>query len=210
MKEKFVLFFISILLIVGFTAGLLIKEDVVISTVAAEREANYSFLGESAAISEDRAKTWYELLFVKTRLTQFTFDITATDRTDSGTNNATVDAVASSGVSWWNARMRVMWSIIFQFLVRISNLLIWIPLAGLVYLPFMTDAMVVRKIKQTNFTMASPHLQLFGVKGMFWIVIGFVLLQMIPMMLHPITAPIAIAMFSFSSWIGISQFAKRA
>lgn len=210
MKEKFIVFLISAVLLVGILAGLLISERHVASTIEAERQANYSFMGQAAAQSEKRAEGWYHAMFVKTNVTQFTFDIAATKRTDSGTGNKSVDAVAGKGVQWWRERMRVMWSIAFQFLVRISNILVWLPLAVLVVVPFMVDALVSRKIKATNFAITSPHLQIFGVRSMLWIVLGFLCLQLMPFKLHPVWTPIAIATFSFSLWIGISQFAKRA
>lgn len=210
MKEKFLIFLISVVLIVGLVAGLLIEERTVQNVVASERQSNYAFLGQSAAIAEARAERWYQTLFVKTGVTQFTFDLTAGAREDSGTDIKAVDEFAGKGVEWWNARMRVMWSIAFQFMVRISNLIIWLPLAALVVAPFLVDAMVVRKVKQTNFSIASPHMQIFGVKAMFWIVLGFLLLQLMPFTVHPAWAPLGIAAFSFSTWMGISHFAKRA
>lgn len=210
MKEKFVIFLICVVMLVGIVAGLLIREDKVVSTIEAEREANYAFLGQAAAEAEARAERWYRFLFVNTHVNQFTFDLTATDRTDSGTDNKSVDAIANKGVDWWEGRMRVLWSITYQFFVRVSNILIWAPLAVLVFVPFIVDAFVARRIKATNFSITSPHLQIFGVRAMLWIVIGFLCLQLIPTVLHPIWTPVVIAVFSFSTWIGISQFAKRA
>lgn len=210
MKEKFILFIISAVLLVGLAAGFLVKEETVAAIVRTERQANYQFLGQSAAESEARAERWYKSLFVKTHVTQFTFDLTAGGNGTSGTDNAKVDELASKGVSWWNARMRVMWSIVFQFMVRLSNLVVWAPLAFLVLAPFIVDAVVVRKVKSTNFALTSPHLQLIGVRAVFWIVLGFLILQTMPFVMHPIFAPIAIAALSFSTWVGICHFAKRA
>ena len=210
MKEKLILFVISAILLVGLAAGFIVKEQTVVSIVRSERQANYTFLGQSAAESEARAERWYKALFVRTHITQFTFDLTAGGTGSSGTDNAKVDEIADKGVAWWNARMRVMWSIVFQFMVRLSNLVIWGPLAFLVLAPFIVDAVVVRKVKSTNFALTSPHLQLFGVRAVFWIVLGFLVLQTMPFMVHPIFAPIAIAALSFSTWVGICHFAKRA
>lgn len=210
MKEKLVLFMICAVLLVGFAAGLLVNEQRVASTIEAERQSNYAFMGAAAAEAEARATRWYRTLFLDTHITQFTFDLAATNRKDSGTDNKTVDAVAGKGVLWWQARMRVLWSIAFEFLVRLSNILVWLPLAVLVFVPFIVDAIVLRKIKATNFAITSPHLQIFGVRAMTVIVVGFFLLQLLPMMLHPVWTPLAIAAFSTSLWIGISQFAKRA
>jgi hypothetical protein len=106
--------------------------------------------------------------------------------------------------------MRVLWSLAFQFLVRVSNILLWLPLAALVVVPFVVDAVVARKIKGTNFAITSPHLQIFGVRAMTWLLLGFALLQLAPIVLHPVWTPLMIAAFSGSLWIGISQFAKRA
>lgn len=210
MKEKFILFLICATLAVGLICAAFIAESTVSKTIDAERKANYAFLGAAAADSEARAERWYRVLFVDTRITQFSFDLAASKRGDSGTQNRSVDTMANKGVSWWRERMRVLWSIAFQFLVRLSNILVWLPLAVLVFVPFVVDALVSRRIKATNFAITSPHLQIFGVRAMTWLLLGFALLQLMPFMLHPVWTPAAIAVFSGSLWVGISQFAKRA
>lgn len=204
-----IIFILSAIVLVGLMAGLLIGEERVSTTVHAERQANYAFLGKSAAISEARAERWYRALFVKTKLTQFTFDIVGGTRVEAK-DSPKIEGAAATATDWWRGRMRVMWSIAYQFLVRISNILIWLPLSLLVFLPFVVDAIVKRRIKATNFSLASPHMQLFGTKAMLLIAIGYFLLQMLPMMLHPIVAPLAIAAFSVCTWVGIANFAKRA
>jgi hypothetical protein len=209
-KEKMIMFILSVVVLIGLVAGLLIPEPMVMKTVQAERKANYAFMGESAAIAEARAERWYKALFVKTHLTQFTFDIAGGIKAGKARDDSKIERASSTAVEWWKGRMRVLWSVAFQFLVRLSNNLIWLPLGLLVLLPFIVDAMVVRKIKTTNFALASPHMQLFGTKSMILIVVGYLVLQLLPMKLHPVTAPLALALFSISTWIGISQFAKRA
>lgn len=210
MKEKMIVFILSVVVLIGIVAGLLIPEPIVMRTVQAERKANYAFLGDSAAQAEARAERWYKAIFINTHLTQFTFDIAGGTKPGKPKDDSKVEQASSKAVEWWKGRMRVLWSITFQFLVRISNNLIWLPLALLIFFPFVVDAMVVRKIKTTNFALASPHMQLFGTRAMVWIVIGYLILQLLPLKLHPVTAPIALALFSASTWIGISQFAKRA
>ena len=211
MKEKMIVFVISVIVLIGLAAGLLIDESRVDSTIEAERKANYAFLGKSAALSEARAERWYQTLFVKTQVTQFTFDIAGgAAPNDTKADDSKLEATAHKGVEWWKSRMRVLWSIAFQFLVRLSNIVVWAPLCLLVFLPFVVDAMAVRKIKSTNFSLASPHLQLFGTRAMVWIAVIYLLLQLLPIMVHPVTAPVAMGLFSLATWIGITQFAKRA
>lgn len=211
MKERFILFIISMIMIVGLLAAFLISEEKVQSAVQAERAANYAFLGQSAQIAENRAERWYRALFVKTNVTQFTFDVAQVKKQQApDPKNQKMDVATDKLATWWKQRMRVVWSLVFQFFVRISNNLIWIPMTLLIMLPSIVDAFVVRKVKSTNFSMTSPHMQLFGTKAMVAIVLGYLILQMLPMMLHPVWAPLTIALFASSSWVGITQFAKRA
>lgn len=210
MKERFIMFFISMIMIVGLLAVLLISEKHVQTAVQSERAANYAFLGPSAQISENRALRWYQGIFVKTNVTQFTFDVAKIKRVPRDARNAKAAATGEQLAGWWQQRMRVLWSLVYQFMVRISNNLIWVPMTFLIVLPTVVDAFMVRKVKSTNFSMASPHMQLFGTRAMLLIVIGYLLLQMLPMMLHPVWAPLTIAVFAGSTWIGITQFAKRA
>ncbi len=213
MKERFILFIISAIMIVGLLTALLIDEKTVQALVKQERADNYAFLGQSAQIAEDRAMQWYTAVFIKTGVTQFTFDVVEPGRHKPATDGqpgSKADQASSRLTAWWQQRMRVLWSIAFQFLVRLSNLMIWIPLLMLIMLPSVVDAFVVRKIKGTNFSLASPHMQLLGTKAMVALVVVYLLLQMAPVVLHPAWAPIAMALFAMATWIGITFFAKRA
>lgn len=212
MKERFIIFIISLIALIALAVGLLIDESKVHRVIERERAANYMVMGNSAHHAEMRAERWYRFFFVDTKMTEFSFGI-AQNEMPASTGDTTVDAVnraTAQGMTWWEGRMRVLWSITYQFFVRLSNIVVWLPLAFMIWLPFLIDAMVVRQIMRTNYALTSPHMQIFGIRAMWWIFLGFALLQLVPFMLHPIWTPVAIAMLCLSSWIGITQFAKRA
>ena len=121
-----------------------------------------------------------------------------------------VDGAASAGLAWWTGRVRVTWMMSYQVLVRSAIVLSWLPLALLVLTPILIDAMVVRKIKATNFSITSPHMALIGMRALLLLVILLVVLQLLPLMLHPVVTPVILTVFSMSAWISITQFAKRA
>lgn len=213
MKERFILFIISAIMIIGLMTALLVDEKTVQGLVRQERADNYAFLGQSAQIAEDRAMRWYSVLFIKTGVTQFTFDVAQPGKhkpTTDGQPENRADQASDRLTAWWQQRMRVFWSIAFQFFVRLSNLLIWVPLMMLIMLPAVVDAFVVRRIKGTNFSLPSPHMQLFGTRAMVVLTVVYLLLQMAPVVLHPVWAPIAMALFAMATWVGITFFAKRA
>lgn len=211
MREKIWVFALMAMLLTGLLTSLLIPERYVLGMIDAERHSNYAFLGyESARNTEARAERWFDTLFVRTGVMDASYRATVPESEEDPEELKAFAGILQRGLEWVQGRMRVLWASSFQFMVRISVAMMWIPLTILVVVPFMVDSLVSRKIKSSSFAITSPHLQQIGARSIFWLTLGYLLLQLLPMKLHPMWTPLYIGLVSAGMWLGISQFAKRA
>lgn len=192
----------------------MVKPSYVDGVLDRERQANYAFLGRSTAKAvENRAEVWYQKLFVDTKMVQATMSTTGGNNINIESENRAVKDATKAGstiLQWWDDRIRVIWSAAFHLLMRFSMLMLWAPLAILAVIPVIVDSVVSRMIKATSFALTSPHMQLLGSRSIFWICFAYCVLMLIPVMLHPIMAPLVIGLVCAAMWLGITQFAKRA
>lgn len=210
MKERGLYFFFLCILLVGAGIVIFIPEPYVERVINQERADNYAFLGtDTASHTEARANHWYDTLFVNTGLTDITMGLTDDAKPLEDPRMSKVNSISRQGLDWWDSRIRVIWRTLHQFLVRLSVLLVWVPFALLIIMPFMVDSLVSRKIRATNFAIPSPHLQLIGARSMVWMIILFLIVQIMPLRLHPAWGPTVILLFSGSLWLAVANFSKR-
>lgn len=111
--------------------------------------------------------------------------------------------------TWLSDRMRVLWTIAFFTLVRISYALVWWPFLVLSMLPALVDAIATRKVSATTFALTSPQLQGFVMRALPLMLVGYFLWIVLPFHEHPMTVPIGIAFTTAMIWLGVVEFAKR-
>lgn len=209
MRDRFWMFVLLSMLLTGILTAALIPERYVMQMIDAERESNYTFLGyETARHTEGRAERWFERLFIRTGMMDATYQVTTSDQ--QAPAGSVAEKHMERALNWTEGRVRVLWVAMFQLLVRISVALMWLPLALLIFTPFVIDALVSRQIKANNFAITSPHLHAIGARAIFWIALGYGVLQFLPLKLHPVWTPAFIGVTAMAAWLGISQFAKRA
>lgn len=214
MKWKASLYAFVAMLLMGMISLFCISEPYVRGVLQKEREMNYQFLGANVAKAlENRAEYWYQQMFVKTHMVQATMSTTGPADVNLGSSDPIAkktESAARTALTWWDNRIKVIWSAAFNTMLRLSMLSLWLPLALLGLVPVIVDSIVVRKIKSTSFAMTSPHLHLLGVQSIFWMLFTYVILMFLPITLHPMMAPTLIGVSCACLWLGISQFAKRA
>jgi len=89
------------------------------------------------------------------------------------------------------SRLDVIWMSVYQICQRIFMIGIWAPYALILLVPFITDGMVNRKIKQYGFDYSSPFLHRYSV----W-VFGLVCYISFLALFAPIPIPISIMPFA--------------
>lgn len=210
MKERFWMFGLMCMLLTGIITALIIPERYVMGMIEAERQANYAFLGyETARNTESRAERWFEGLFIRTGMMDASYRATTSDLGPANPASK-LETWLEKALEWTQGRVRVLWAAMFQLMVRISIGIMWLPITALILTPFVIDSLVSRKIKANSFAVTSPHLQALGTRSIFWIALGYGLLQLLPLQLHPVWTPLFIGVVALSIWLSISQFAKRA
>jgi len=103
-----------------------------------------------------------------------------------------------------------VWTLLLQLLVRLSTCLLWWQYAAVVLIPFLIDAFVTRRIKQTSFTYTSPHVFKIAHFVIAWLPAAFLIMLFTPTVLTPKLMPLMVIVLAVAVWSGISQFAKRA
>lgn len=211
MKDRLAIFALMCILLTGILTTLLIPERYVLKMIDEERQSNYAFLGYDAARNtEGRAEQWFNTLFVKTGMMDASYRVTTTPEKEGHPDLDRVNELLDKGLAWTETRVRVIWAAAFQFMVRISVAVMWLPFILLILVPFIVDSLVSRKIKAASFAITSPHLQALGSRSLLWLMLGYLLLQMLPLKLHPVWTPAFIGVASGAIWLSISHFAKRA
>lgn len=198
------LIMLHVILVLGF-----IGESWVSGALARERTANAGFFGESqAAYAETRASHWFSSLLVDTGISSALFGaMLPTEQYN--------DAISSSNAfnpffAWWEGRLRTWWTLLYQAFLRISTAMLWMPYALFVVVPFIVDGAVKRKIKQTDFRMASPLQHRLNVLAIKSVVLGYAVLLFLPIALKPIFLPLLILLTGVALGNAVGHFAKRA
>lgn len=199
-----------ILWIIGY---LLFANQVTVATrIDAERRGNQQFLGQAAsARAEDRAANWFKTIALDDHLLARTFRITTPGTSTSHSQvGRRFERTLAPLRTWSTERVRVMWAMVYQFLIRVSVSLLWWPYFVVGLLPFTVDAVVLRKIKSANFGLSSPHAYVIGRHLIFLSPLVYVLLLLSPITLSAVVIPAMCLVICLSLWVAILHFAKRA
>lgn len=189
--------------------ALFASEGYVTKMLERERQLNYGVLGHGpAGHAESRAHTWYSSGFVDSGLVTGTLRA-VTPEVGSDTTSAAAQTVAPA-LGYIESRVRTMWLLVYQFLVRISVTLMWWPYGILIFTPVLIDAMTQRRIASTNFSTPSPTMHIMA-KSLVWIFfIGAVAIVFAPIPLNPVLTPLLIVLGSGAVWLSMTMFAKSA
>ena len=179
--------------------------------VAQERGANHKVLGEHASsFAEQRADRWFRALFVDTGAVQGSYRMLDARSNDSASGVAEkANKTAAVALDWVAERVQVLWVMLYQMFNRASVALMWWPYAFLIGVPFVVDALVVRKIKASNFGLTSPHAYALGRRTAKLVPWVFLILLLAPFSLSGVYVPVMLAALAMATWVGMVQFAKR-
>ncbi len=186
--------------------------------IQSEHDSNVSFLGAQATgVAEARATHWFQWLAIDDGALAFTFHILGSQDAEKSVSNIAPSAM-SKGVNrvlepiqgWIDARLKVGWAMFYQCLIRMSVAMLWWPFFLVVLLPFMIDAIVVRRITANNFGLTSPHGYVLGRRVVFGLPLLFVLMMLVPLALPAAVIPVICIAFAWACWAAVVNFAKRA
>ncbi|QRD62742.1 DUF4400 domain-containing protein (plasmid) [Xanthomonas citri pv. citri] len=174
-----------------------------------ERQMMYSVMGQGpAGNAEGRASGWYRATVLDTGLAAASLRFVAPD--PGGDTESSVARALAGPLHYVESRVRTMWLLLYQLLVRLSVTLMWWPYVVVIFVPVLIDAMTQRRIASTNFSTPSPTMHMFA-KGLLWLfLIGSVCVLFAPLPLPPLLTPTLAMLGAAAMWISMTQFAKSA
>lgn len=186
-----------------------VQESWIQDTMTKERQANQEVLGADRAMAaEIRATNLFNKLFVNSGLMGKSFSLFI----PTGHEQANSQGLEDLGFDiflWMEKRIRAAWTLIYQVMLRFFMTIAWWPFMILATVPAIYDALISRKIKSTTFGITSPHIQGLAVRAIPVVVIGYVLVMVSPLFIHPGWVPALVMFSALAMWLGISQFVKR-
>jgi len=178
-------------------------------SIETELQAQTQFLGADLANREhERAAGWFDTLLVRPGIVASSF------RSFIPTPEEKAKAKDGEQVShfifdWFEQRLRVFWTLVYQAMMRLAVALSWLPFGLLLIAPAAVDGWVRRRIKQTNFDYASPDRFGFSVLITQITVVGFFLLLFAPWSMPVVTAPICFILAAVATRVMLANIQKR-
>jgi len=179
------------------------------TTITKEREAHYEVLGEKRAeFAEIRATNLFNVWFVNSGVMARSFEIFI-PKADPSAPPESSNSTSAMVFRWMEERIRALWTLVYQVMLRFSNASLWWPFLVLAISPFVVDALAARRIKAHTFGITSPHLQGVATRLIPLLILGYFLLMFAPIVIHPLWVPVLIVVTSAATWLGVTQFVKR-
>ncbi len=166
----------------------LAREPWVVEQMQQEQANARALIGaQRANVAIARATRWYQGAFIDSGVQAESFHLlvpTQAEREATGRPEA--------GAPMWKFvedRIRVLWTVVYQALLRVSLAMTWLPLILLLGVGFVTDGIVTRKIKQSTFDYASPAWHRYSLLALDAGLVLFVLALFAPFAISPVIAP---------------------
>ena len=157
----------------------------------------------------ERAIRWYTDLFVKNGVVENTFrGLVPADADDKPLPGPSAQA-GKLVFSWAKDRIQVFWTLVYQALLRLSLAVTWIPVGLCLIVPAMIDGYSRRKIKQSNFDIASPDRFGFAVLAMQLMIAGYILVMFLPFPLPPFAPLVCFALTALCARTLLSNLHKN-
>lgn len=202
-KVTTLIIMLHVIALLGF-----VGEEWLTQSVQRERAANAAFFTpEVAEQAEERAQEWFKSAFVDTGVSALIFGAMIPTQADA--DAVGLDRKFGSLFDWWEGRLRTWWTILYQSFMRISVAALWFPYALFVAVPFMVDGWVRRRIKQTDFSMASPLKHRMSLYMIELLLVGYLVLLFLPIPLQPVFFPILVLASCAALGKVIAEFQKR-
>jgi hypothetical protein len=193
-------------------ATILVGEDYISGSLQREQGYNESFFTQTLSqTAQARAERWFRGTFEETGLIQASFDAFIPDAEARGRDPQGLQTLGQSPVfTWWEARTRSFWAILWTATLRLSHAALWIPWGLFLVIPWLIDGWVSRRIRQHTFALSSPITHSYALTLLQVLVVAAVGLLFVPVPLHPALLPAGLLLAGFLMHRAIANFMKRA
>ncbi|WP_304526730.1 DUF4400 domain-containing protein [Halomonas sp. I5-271120] len=198
------LFLILILLVFEiFMIILVVPTDWMEDVIRKEQMMGRAFLGESTqlALTSDAERMFNSLMMdtgVYQAVHQF-FIPTEEERLASG---AMKDLGRSEVFPYAESRVQALAMIVFQVMIRISEIMLWMPYLLVLAVPAIYDGYCQWHINRSSYQYSSPLMHRYGMRGMGLVLLASLMISIVPLPIPPVVVPVA--GFCMIAFLGIT------
>jgi|GEM_PF-488526 hypothetical protein len=187
-----------------------IGDGYLVRMIERENAMNAAFYSQPVADEAiDRANRWFTVAFVDSGVMAHTFEpFLPTEEEIARARH--MEDFGQPIFEWFEGRMRAWWTLVWSAFTRFSSILIWGPVALLLFIPWVIDGWTQREVKKNTFDFASPVQQRFAMMAIGVLPIAFLVIVTAPVPMHPLVTPGAIIGAGILVQIAIANFMKRA
>ncbi len=205
------LYLLGWLILMEVTFVLLIAPpDMIRNTILHDLELTKTYM--SPRFYED-SKSWSDEVFDKyvnksgMRETLYHFFVPSAAERERSRGMESIDK------GWWDkyitSRLDALFYMIYLLIVRLSNIVLWLPFMAILAIPALVDGYYMRKKKQSGFEYTSPVIQQYALRIISWITVAFVLYLFLPFSMHPMVIPAGFTLIALLLGISVSHLPKR-
>jgi hypothetical protein len=185
-------------------------EQWVMRVIERERQFNHGFYPKPTAEAiEYRASDWYQRAFVDTGVQSSTFAM-FTRESGPGIAASPFDGTGMALYAWYEGRVRAFWAVIFQATLRLSQLVLWLPILVVCLFPWVVDGLMARKIRQHTYRHSSHLQHHYALLGISIILLLAMAMVIAPIPMPPVAIPVAILTIGVLVQRMLANYVKRA
>lgn len=192
-----------------FLVGAFVQESWFKARIQTETDTAVAWLGGDTVKAVYRAADRiFESTFVETGIYDTSYELfipsDAERRRSRGMENMGKEIFEAV-----DKRLEVMWMAVYQVVVRVLMLFLWVPYFLIVLIPAVVDGYMIREIKKTNYGFSSPAIHRYSIYLMGLVTYGIVLTLFSPVNVNPVVYPAAIMIIVTSIHFIVSNTQKR-
>ena len=171
-----ILLSLMIWLLEAVLVAALVSDDWLRTIQKTEDALTVAYLGkEKDAEVRNTAKRWFDRLFVKTGAKETVYRYFIPSEQERQLSLGFENVGRDSLFPFIAERIQVIWDGIYQAMIRFFLMLSWWPFLLSALMPFVSDGLARRKIKQSNFVYSSPLAHRYS----FFALLGVLYLMMV-------------------------------
>lgn len=190
--------------------GVLVSDRWILNAAEGELSSIQKWFGESARTEVvERATGWYTAAIVDTGFADEVWKGYTRTPEQRARSPEFETGPFKAGLDWFETRIRVFFTLIFQVFLRLSAVVLWAPYLALLIAPAAIDGWVRRKIKQTSFSYTSPLAHSYSILAIKAAVVGILFVFLLPVPLPIGCIPAAGALIALALGLVIANTQKR-
>jgi len=208
--QRSILLSLMIWLLEAVLVAALVSDDWLKTVQQAEDAMTVAYLGkEKDAEVRDTAKRWFDRLFIKTGAKETVYRYFIPSEQERQHSLGFENVGRDSLFPFIAERIRVIWEGIYQAMRRFFLMLSWWPFLLSALMPFVSDGLARRKVKQSNFDYSSPLAHRYS----FFALLGVLYLLLVgltfPFPVPPQTIPVACVAIAVTVNVYLAHTQKR-